>query len=301
MTAHEHIAVLSTELLESDRDRAEEFRALSAHLRIPLGWHYLLDLIWASRQLEDETRAGSVILDAGAGLGLIQWWLARRGVHVLSIDRLVRDVPRRLRTSTRVEGLNEGDLPPLRPGVSRLLRVVRSGTPLARVRSAASVARDAVLGEPDGQGPGRITFHRSALDDLSALASESVDAVVSISALEHNAPDRLPAIVDELMRIVRPSGKLVATLGSAKVEDWFHEPSHGWCYTEATLRRSFDLPDDVESNYGEWDELVARLRSSDELRAGLADFYFRSEENGMPGGRWDPQYQSVGVVKMKPA
>ena len=27
----------------------------------------------------------------------------------------------------------------------------------------------------------------------------------------------------------------------------------------------------------------------------LADFYFRSGDNGMPWGNWDPQYMPVGV------
>ena len=31
----------------------------------------------------------------------------------------------------------------------------------------------------------------------------------------------------------------------------------------------------------------------------LAAFYARSGDNGMPWGKWDPQYQPVGVCKVK--
>ena len=71
------------------------------------------------------------------------------------------------------------------------------------------------------------------------MASESVDAVVSISSLEHNTLEDLPAIVTELMRVLKPGGRLVATVGASKADDWFHEPSQGWCFTEQTLRSIF--------------------------------------------------------------
>ena len=35
------------------------------------------------------------------------------------------------------------------------------------------------------------------------------------------------------------------------------------------------------------------------VRDNLARFYFQSGDNGMPWGKWDPQYQSVGVRKIK--
>ena len=131
------------------------------------------------------------------------------------------------------------------------------------------------------------------------LRDNSVDGVVSISALEHNSLDQLRACVAELERVLKPGGRLVATLAAAKDRDWLHEPSVGWCYTEATLRDVFNLGNDAPSNYGSYDELLERLRNCAELRDSLADFYFRSGSNGMPWGMWDPKYQPVGIVKVK--
>ena len=132
------------------------------------------------------------------------------------------------------------------------------------------------------------------------IRENSIEAVVSISALEHNPPDKMRAYVDELMRVLKPGGKLIATLGAAKEEDWFHEPSKGWCYTQATMQSIFDLPADCPSNYERYDELFEALKNCIELRDSLARFYFKSGNNGMPWGIWDPKYQPVGVVKVKP-
>ena len=99
--------------------------------------------------------------------------------------------------------------------------------------------------------------------------------------------------------MLRPGGRLIATLGAAKHQDWFHEPSKGWCYTEATLRDIFDLSDDCPSNYEHYDDLFESLRDCAESRDNLADFYSKSGNNGMPRRTWDPKYQPVGVVKVK--
>jgi hypothetical protein len=106
-------------------------------------------------------------------------------------------------------------------------------------------------------------------------------------------------VVKELMRILKPGGLLLATLGAARDQDWFHEPSHGWNYTDASLRRLFDLSPQAFSNYARHDEFFDALKSCTELRDGLAAFYARSGDNGMPWGKWDPQYQPVGVCKVK--
>jgi len=106
-------------------------------------------------------------------------------------------------------------------------------------------------------------------------------------------------VVRELLRVLRPGGLLLATLGGARERDWFHAPSAGWCYTEDTLRRAFQLPDETRSNYERYDEFFEALKVNRELQSSLAGFYFRSGRNGMPWGRWDPKYQTVGVCKVK--
>jgi hypothetical protein len=92
---------------------------------------------------------------------------------------------------------------------------------------------------------------------------------------------------------------MIATLGAAKDGDWYHEPSNGWCYSETTLRRIFNISIDIPSNYDQYDRLINDLQNSEELKDNLASFYFHSGDNGMPWGKWDPKYQPVGICKIK--
>ena len=62
----------------------------------------------------------------------------------------------------------------------------------------------------------------------------------------------------------------------------------------------FDLPQIPLQIMTDHDELLNSLKSSTELREKLAQIYFQSGDNGMPWGKWDPQYQPVGVCKVKP-
>jgi SAM-dependent methyltransferase len=272
-------------LLDEQRLRVEVLKRLARSLGLELGWHYLLDLTWITSQLGDVK--GKRILDAGAGTGLIQWRLAEQGAEVHSVDRVSRaDLPVRFRRRYRVTGARPQDLRPVSPA--------GGGRPGWRAR-----ARNLAALFSPFHAPGRVVIYNQDLGNLADIRDNALDAVVSVSALEHNTPEELPGVVAELMRVLKPGGVLLATLGAARDADWFHEPSKGWCYTDNSLRRSFALSPLAETNYAHHDELLDSLRQCAELRDNLAAFYSRSGDNGMPWGKWDPQYQPVGVRKVK--
>jgi len=296
----EGLQILSASLLEECRDIVEAMRETSETLGLGLGWHYLLDLAWAARELQPTP--GLLVLDAGAGLGAMQWWLADHGATVVSIDRKRRtQLPYLHRKLYPVQGLREGDLSP-----SSRLAALRAFLPSRYPRlwkqypAKLRAAFRTLSVDSKTHGKGTIYIYNEDLRSLPEVASNSADAVVSISALEHNHPQELRDVVSELMRVLKPGGPLVATLAAARDKDWYHEPSGGWCYTEQSLRNLFDLPADCPSNYDHYDELFAALCDCAELRDNLADFHFRSGDNGMPWGVWNPVYQPVGVVKVKP-
>lgn len=291
--AGDELYILSTDLLHQERALAEEFLGLSKRLGIPLGWHYLLDLPWAARQLSD-LNPGAKVLDAGAGHGLMQWWLSDHQMDVISVDRVAREnLPRRLRSHYPVRGMRAHDLlPPPPRGWRERLNLVRS---------AFRSLRDTRRARRGREGKGTVTLYHQDLGHMPEIPDASMDAIVSISSLEHNTPEGLRACLVELLRVLKPGGRLVATLGAAKSSDWFHEPSKGWCYTEPTLRRIFGLPEYTPSNYDRYEELMSQLRECAQLRNELAAVYYQGGNNGMPWGRWDPQYQPVGIVKIKTA
>lgn len=297
---HGSLELLSVSLLEQRRNLVQAMQEIGEVLGLGLGWHYLLDLPWAAHELEP--LPGMLFLDAGAGRGAMQWWLAQQGVDVISVDRVDRAaLPRRFRRAYKVRGLRDNDLARSETAITfRGFLPPRSPRLWTTYPSKLRTAFNALSARDQRRGEGTVYIYNQDLRRMADVSFESVDAVVSISALEHNSPDDLRACVPELMRVLKPGGRLVATLAAARDQDWYHGPSKGWCYTEVTLREIFQLPDECPSNYERYDDLFAALVDCAELRDNLADFHFRSGDNGMPWGVWDPQYQPVGVVKVKP-
>jgi SAM-dependent methyltransferase len=284
------IEVLPVSLLNEQRATVNELKHLAGSLRLEFGWHYLLDLSWIIANLGGV--AGKRIIDAGAGTGIMQWYLAEHGAAVISVDRLSRaDLPLRFRRRFHVSGLRgNGDLIPTRKLLRKMLRNPRSGM---------VAANDTLSLLNTVPASGEVIIYNQDLRGLVDLPDGSLDAVVAVSALEHNSPENLDLVVAELMRVIKPGGMLLATLCAAAREDYYHHASSGWCYTEASLRRIFRLDDGTPSNYDQFDRLLSDLRGCAELRDNLAAFYFKSGDNGMPWGKWDPQYLPVGVCKIK--
>lgn len=250
------IEILSVELLDKNRLTVNALKKLARSLGLEFGWHYLLDLAWIIQSLGDVQ--GKRLIDAGAGTGVLQWYLAQEGAEVLSVDRGSRsDLPLRFRRRFNVQGLRPQDLAP----ASQVLR--------QRVRQPGgfpALGRD-LLGLPGAAHvSGRVILYNQDLKTLADVPDASVDGVAAVSALEHNTPESLPLVVSELMRVLKPGGLLLATLGAARDQDWFHEPSHGWNYTDASLRRLFNLSPQALSNYGRYDELFDALKNCTELR-----------------------------------
>jgi SAM-dependent methyltransferase len=283
------IEILPVSLLDEHRHIVDDLYNTARALRLDFGWHYLLDLTWIISHLAPISPRER-ILDAGAGVGVLQWYLAGLGTEVLSVDRLDRqNLPLRFRGRFYIKGLRQDDLRPVS-------HVLFNGN--SRIKPRLSDLIHGIFGYIQ-RTPGSITLYHQDLKMLRDIPDDSQDAVVSVSALEHNSPEGLKDVVAELMRVLKPGGKLLATLCAGEHEDWFHEPSKGWCYTADSLRTLFDLPSDIPDNYDQYQALMNDLRDCVELRNGLARFYFQSGNNGMPWGKWDPQYQPVGVCKIK--
>ena len=292
-TTQASIEILGIDLLDQNRPTVNALQDLARSLKLEFGWHYLLDLAWIIQRLGETT--GKSILDAGAGTGVLQWYLAEGGAAVISVDRSSRaDLAMRFRRRYRAGGLRNTDLSSATQAVRHRVSETNGlpGKIITFGRELSSLAERR-------HAPGRVTIYNQDLKNLVDIEDNSLDAIVAVSALEHNPPAELPQVVDELMRTIKPGGALLATLCAGRDQDWFHEPSQGWCYSEASLRRLFDLPPEVPANYTRYDELLESLRNCAELRQNLAAFYFRSGDNGMPWGVWDPQYQPVGVCKVK--
>ncbi len=300
MNTGEKIEILPVSLLDEQRNTVNDLKWLARSLGLEFGWHYLLDLAWIIYHLGSVK--GKHIMDAGAGTGMMQWYLADRGAEVLSVDRSSRaDLPLRFRRRFNVVGLRpqrtdlaEADLLGVNELVKKLIGDKRSLS-----KKIYSLTKELYTALTARTAPGKVILYNHDLKSLPDVADASLDGIVAVSSLEHNKPADLEAVINELMRVIKPGGMLLATLCASSNEDWFHEPSAGWCYSEASLRRIFNLPESTHSNYANYAELFEQLHNCSELRDDLAAFYFHSGDNGMPWGKWAPQYQPVGICKIK--
>jgi 2-polyprenyl-3-methyl-5-hydroxy-6-metoxy-1,4-benzoquinol methylase len=300
--AHEpgdKIELLSVGLLDQNRALVESLKGFAHSVRLELGWHYLLDLSWILSHIG--ALPSKRIMDAGAGIGVLQWYLASQGAEVISVDRISREaLSLRFRNRFRVQGLRAKDLLPPSQVLKKRFDQKAKGPFYRRwLIKAGSPLREALGWMHPPQGSGCVWIYNQDLAELGDIQDDSLDAVVSVSALEHNSQDGLAQVVKEIIRVLKPGGILLATLTAGRDQDWWHEASRGWCYSAASLQRLFNLAPDAPTNYERYDELLEDLRNCAELRDNLASFYSNTDQGGMPQGIWDPQYQPVGVCKIK--
>lgn len=287
------IELLSTDLIDANHEVAQAILRRGVELGIGIGWHYILDLIWLTHNVRHLPK-GSVILDAGAGNGLLQFLLADLGYTVISADFADRTPPR---------------------GTAKTHRVIEVTTGhhyenayiqhLETEFKTASSGQEQVITDADvfqamieRNSSGTIYYYRTDICSLQLIRDGMVDAVVSLSALEHNNRDIFQCAVSELCRITKKGGILLATVSATDaLQDWFHTASKGWCYTENSLSSLFEL-ESPSSNFSKYIALFSKLKESIFLKQHLAPSYFNSGNNGMPWGIWDPKYQPVGIRKV---
>jgi SAM-dependent methyltransferase len=319
------IEILSLRLFDTHKEEMDTISQCQRYFKMNLGWHYCLDLAWMMREIY-RLPQGSLILDAGAGSGLLQFILSDLGYNIISADFMKRDFSstyvgrygRRVHyldsqqqifdnrytkylksmhhshdpgaLSKRIAWLKQKLLPKYWPGFIDKKAFPRGET------SFQTFINDHI----HNKSCGNIYVYQCDLKDMALLPDGMVDGIVSVSALEHNDHNDVERCIGEMLRVTKPSGWLLITVSASQSEDWFHAPSRGWCYSEGTLRRIFRLTGDVYSNFSEKDLLFDEIRKEgNPLHQRLAPVYFSSGDNGMPWGKWRPEYQPVGIVKRK--
>lgn len=328
------IELLTECIIDDYPSLALEILGCSSRLSLPLGWHYVLDIVWILKELE--VRPGSVILDAGAGNGLLQYVLAGRGYTVISADMMDRRIPEFAPWLYHVAEINDGkaiehsykshvsrdrqrnDIGSIRPRVSLLTKVL--DTPLRDIprksvdyllrrhpqqKGSKGDCSDDFLSQPYEhesqsilQGPGnkpQIVYYYTTLNSMDRIPDESVDAVVSVSALEHNLPREVAGCLDEFRRVLKPGAWTHITVSATYPHSAFHEPSHSWLLNEEDAQRTYLLRPGYHTNFSEFPAILAALKKPKYLEKWLSLQYFRSGTNGMPWGRWDPQYVPMGI------
>lgn len=291
------IELISTNILNQHKKLSGELSVMNKSLALSGGWHYILDWTWTISQME--IMDGKTVLDAGAGIGFLQWYLASRGAHVISVDRSDRTcVPFHLVSQFNVDGLTPADKP---LNGSELLNIFNGKTNMAaRVKNIVRGILGKLKYSNRAQTTGTVKLYKKDLGALTDIPDNSVDFVVSISALEHNETiNNIKEIVGELYRVLKPGGKMIITLPAAHEADWFFEPAYSWCFTDATIKDIFEFPENTPSNYDQYENIFDGIKNSKDLKNNISWRYYFTRNSGLPRGKWNPQYIPVGVVKIK--
>lgn len=285
------ITLLDLDLLK-DMETSEVVYTEKYNFRKSLGWHYPLDLIWILQNLRD-IPLDSVILDAGAGDGLLQYILATRGYKVISADFVQRQPRPNFKSSSISHGQSYDDA--YIGHLEKNYGADRNGVSAEEVLSSREDFLNYFMARNDD-----IVFYRTDLRSMPLIPDNFFDAVVSVSAFEHNSKDGVVAAIAEVSRVLKNGSPLLVTTSATNGHDWYHEPSKGWCFGEQSLRDLFNIRAGRSSNFKEYDDIMSRLSEpGNELQIQLAPFYFKSSSNGMPWGEWLPQYLPVGVRRHK--
>ena len=278
MKIENEMHIMTEDLIDEMPQIALDVMGFSQKFQIQLGWHYLLDLSWILERLQ-ALPIPSRILDAGAGNGLLQYILASMGHSVVSVDVFPRTAP---------------------PSATACVPVHYSACPFLKKTSyltyrKGTVEHSAWLPARVKIQPGEIEYHQACLDDLACLESGEFDAVVSVSALEHNCPEKIPQIMSELRRTAKCAAPMLLTI-STSPKGGEHTPSHSWLLTENEIVNAYSMPNDYKTNFAQMGQISKEMRSPLRLHRWLASSYYRDGDNGMPWGKWNPQYLPLALA-----
>lgn len=296
------LEILSVDLL-NEKELFSIFRYWSKCLGKEVGWHYSLDLIWIIKKIKELKLSHTAnILDAGAGNGLSQFLLAYLGYNVLSvdfIDRSISIIPSLIFNIKKKDKLKH-------KFQHSYISYIKDNKKENKLLVSKIIAK---LNSFDfryflkevikrKKRYGSITFYKADFRDMKEIPNNSIDCIVSVSALEHNKQKDIKKAVTEFNRVLKPNGVMFLTTSATDRDDWFHKPSQGWCFSEKTLIDLFSL-NNPDSNFDDYAILFQKLKNSQYLQENLSSYYFHSEKGGMPWGKWNPLYQPVGITKYK--
>jgi 2-polyprenyl-3-methyl-5-hydroxy-6-metoxy-1,4-benzoquinol methylase len=306
--------MLHYEFLEPDQlISTREFHLIRTFLkttgRTQIGWHYVIDLTWILCRVKYWPKRLRM-LDAGGGTGPLQFLLAEMGFNVTNVDLALKLCPPKYqqRYGTSITYLEDSPkteytqflerfhLNPSQSIINAQLQQIKKWKIISQLENQfynfrLNAWRRRVAF--DFAGIGHIDWKVGNLCHMNSIPTETFDAVVSLSALEHIPLDQLGNALAEIRRTLKKDSRWAATTsGTERNKTWFHDPSSGYCFSSKYIEELFQA---TPHRIQEPATVLQKYRECKYLKDNLAKFYFKSDKNGMPWGRWDPQYIPVAI------
>ena len=285
----------------------------------PNGWHYDLDIIWIVKQLENNNiLPGATILDAGAGYGMTQFLLAARGYNIISLDFTPRDLPKKATGIFDIEIIGN-DLESYKSEYMEYMTYGKSTNEFVHILKSVPTAlfhpvkvirylnkiNKALKSDIANRNEkkknhgnfGKIQFLRGTFNDIP-LEDQAIDALISISAFEHNMYEDMPNSVNEFNRVLKNDGIMFITTSAARDKDWYQEASKGWNFSKETLLSWFNVSNEnIDFDYDfKYDRIINSKKISDRLE----DYYKNKDNLTIPNGDMkNIKYIPVGIRKNK--
>lgn len=256
------IELLGEDYIQENKDIALDILGYASKFCIGLGWHYVLDLIWITKNLNSEDK---IILDAGGGAGLLQFILSLSGKKVISADVGNRD---------------------------RVIKKFENVFDISYIEKWPNETANSQKSKPT------ISLINADLKNLEMIEDNSVDAVVSVSAIEHNSPEDVKKIIKELSRVLKNDKKMLITVSAYK-DNYYHTQSNSWVLNEQGLIDAYDLKN-PESNFkDDYKKIAEGIDNSTFLKKWLWINYYQDSASKAiaPGNDWAPSYYPVGIIK----
>lgn len=291
------------ELLDPSLLDSKEFKIVDYWIKVfklEIGWHYHLDLVWQLKEIKKLNLAkNDTIIDAGAGLGLMQFILASLGYNILSIDFTQRKASKIYSSIFNIKyekkGLYENEYVTHMNNLFSITKNKKRFNFLERLnfKNIFEFIRTRI------KSYGEIKFITSDFSNLSFIQDNSISAIVSTSAIEHNdSIEKLSFSIKEFERVLKKNAPMLITTSASNKATWWHKPSKGYCFSESDLIKTFNISN-FESNFDKYPNVLLNIQDSNYLKAKMPSFYLNNPNCGMPNGIWDPKYLPVGIRKFK--
>lgn len=326
-----HITLLHAKLL-NDSGRLKTITHWSNVLDIVNGWSYDLEIIWILQQLESAgIKKGATILDAGGGLGVMQFILSSLGYNVISVDYAERTIPHKVKKIFKVKIDNKyhfdyhhSYMDTLSyssgiPGNEQSMRQIcilklktyihkmasLSRWNLNRIMDFPSVCTQGLLKtihwfsevKNNHKDFGDIKFIRAAFHDIP-IGDNKVDAIISLASLGHVDKHLVNASLVEFNRVLKPSSPLIITTCAIDTEeDMFYKKTQGWCFCLKSLQQ---IVPNCESIDFEYSSISNSIINSKILRSRVNRYYYNDPESAFYQKKYlVVPYLPVGVVICK--